>query len=98
MSREMGKNSWALLLLMLAGIVVGGFLGYLARDVSWLSWLNYGQESRSHFSYGRSDIGSSFIVTELLIFSIFSFPSLQKAPPRYAADENREFMPDYSFR
>lgn len=44
MSREMGKNSWALLLLMLAGIVVGGFLGYLARDVSWLSWLNYGQE------------------------------------------------------
>ena len=53
MSREMGKNSWALLLLMLAGIVVGGFLGYLARDVSWLSWLNYGQE----FSVGSSANG-----------------------------------------
>ncbi len=50
MSREMGKNSWALLLLMLAGIVVGGFLGYLARDVSWL---NYGQE----FSVGSSANG-----------------------------------------
>ncbi len=44
MAREVGKNSWALLLLILAGIVIGGFLGYLARDVSWLSWLNYGQE------------------------------------------------------
>ena len=40
MARDRGKNSWALFLLILAGIVVGGFLGYLARDVSWLSWLN----------------------------------------------------------
>lgn len=44
MAREIGKNSWALLLLILAGVVIGGFLGYLARDISWLSWLNYGQE------------------------------------------------------
>lgn len=28
---------------MLSGVVLGGFLGYLARDISWLSWLNYGQ-------------------------------------------------------
>lgn len=53
MAREMGKNSWALLLLMLAGVVIGGFLGYLARDVSWLSWLNYGQE----FGVGSSSSG-----------------------------------------
>ena len=53
MAREMGKNSWALLLLMLAGVVIGGFLGYLARDVSWLSWLNYGQE----FGVGSSSNG-----------------------------------------
>ncbi len=53
MVREHGKNSWALLLLVLAGIVAGGFLGYLARDVSWLSWLNYGQE----FSVGSSTNG-----------------------------------------
>ena len=39
----MSKNSWILLLLMLSGVVLGGFLGYLARDISWLSWLNYGQ-------------------------------------------------------
>lgn len=53
MAREVGKNSWALLLLMLAGVVIGGFLGYLARDVSWLSWLNYGQE----FGIGSSESG-----------------------------------------
>ena len=39
----MKKNSLVLLLLMLAGVVLGGFIGYLAKDVSWLSWLNYGQ-------------------------------------------------------
>lgn len=57
MAREIGKNSWALLLLMLAGVVIGGFLGYLARDISWLSWLNYGQE----FSIGSSE-GGYFIL------------------------------------
>lgn len=44
MANLRGKNSWGLLLLILAGIVLGGFLGYLARDVVFLSWLNYGQE------------------------------------------------------
>lgn len=38
-----GKNSWALLLMMLAGVVLGGFIGQLASKVSFLSWLNYGQ-------------------------------------------------------
>ena len=53
MAREIGKNSWALLLLVLAGIVIGGFLGYLTRDISWLSWLKYGQE----FGIGSSGNG-----------------------------------------
>ena len=39
----MKRSSLVLLLLMLAGVVLGGFIGYLAKDVSWLSWLNYGQ-------------------------------------------------------
>lgn len=38
-----GKNFWALFLLMLAGIVLGGFIGELAKGVPMLSWLNYGQ-------------------------------------------------------
>ncbi len=33
------KSGWALLLLMLAGIVIGGFIG----DLTNISWLNYGQ-------------------------------------------------------
>ena len=48
------KNSWALCLLILAGIVLGGFIGYLAKDVEFLSWLNYGQE----FGIGTTDGGN----------------------------------------
>jgi len=44
MSKVSGKNSWALFLLILAGVVLGGFIGYVAQDVPFLSWLNYGQE------------------------------------------------------
>lgn len=43
------KNYWTLLLLVLAGIVLGGFIGELTSNVSFLSWLNYGQ------SLGLSD-------------------------------------------
>ncbi len=39
-----GKSLVVLILFILAGIVLGGFLGSLAADsgVKWLSWLNYG--------------------------------------------------------
>ena len=37
------KNSWALFLLILTGIVLGGFIGMLADGVSFLIWLSYGQ-------------------------------------------------------
>lgn len=43
MKRAGGKNSWALFLLMLAGIVLGGFIGTLTADMPGFSWLNYGQ-------------------------------------------------------
>ena len=33
------KNNWALLLLILAGIVIGGFIG----DLTNIAWLNYGR-------------------------------------------------------
>ncbi len=38
-----GKNNWALFLLILSGIVLGGFIGNLTAGISGLSWLNYGQ-------------------------------------------------------
>lgn len=36
------QNIWVLLLLLLAGVVLGGFIGSALGDVSFLSWLNYG--------------------------------------------------------
>lgn len=38
-----GKNAWALFLLLLAGIVLGGFIGTLTAGIPFLNWLNYGQ-------------------------------------------------------
>ena len=35
----MRKNNWSCFLLILAGIVIGGFIGSLCPN----SWLNYGQ-------------------------------------------------------
>ena len=37
------KNVWNLLIFILTGLVVGGLLGELASNVSWLSWLSYSQ-------------------------------------------------------
>ena len=36
------KNFWILLLLLLTGIVLGGFFGNMAAGIPWLSWLNFG--------------------------------------------------------
>lgn len=38
------KNIWILLIFILSGLVVGGLLGELAKQVNWLWWLGYGQE------------------------------------------------------
>lgn len=43
MKRISNKNGWVLLLLMLAGIVVGGFIATLAEKSAAFSWLSYGQ-------------------------------------------------------
>ncbi len=43
MSGVANKSKWTLLLILLSGIVLGGFIGYLCRNVGFLSWLNYGQ-------------------------------------------------------
>ncbi|MGN0423381.1 MAG: DUF4321 domain-containing protein [Lachnospiraceae bacterium] len=37
------KNAWSLFLLLLTGIVLGGFIGMLAEGTPALSWLAYGQ-------------------------------------------------------
>ena len=37
------RNSWILLLFLLAGIVLGGLIGELAGKIDFLWWLGYGQ-------------------------------------------------------
>ena len=37
------KNGWVLLIMLLSGLVLGGFVGMLTAKVSGLRWLNYGQ-------------------------------------------------------
>ncbi len=60
MKKVVGKNSWTCLLLILAGIVLGGFLGNMAPD----SFLNFGQ------TFGLS----SPVILDLGILSItFAF-------------------------
>ena len=39
-----GKNGWVLLLLVLAGVVLGGFIGETLGSTSGLSWLGYGKQ------------------------------------------------------
>lgn len=41
--RGVGKNYWALTLLILAGIVLGSFIATLTAGISGLSWLSFGQ-------------------------------------------------------
>ena len=43
------KSSWVLLLLLLSGIVLGGFIGEMTARVPGLSWLNFGE------SFGLND-------------------------------------------
>ena len=63
------KNYWVLLLLVLAGVVLGGFIGELTSNISFLSWLNYGQ------SFGPSQVSTEFYLQ-------FSFIDYCKAPQR----------------
>lgn len=49
---------WVLLLLMLCGVVIGSFLGLLTKDISWLSWLDYGMT----FGIGTNAGAGAFVL------------------------------------
>lgn len=42
-SSSRDKGFWVLLLVLLAGLTVGGFIGTLCKDLPYLGWLDYGQ-------------------------------------------------------
>lgn len=66
-SRSVGKNYWALFLIILLGIVAGSFLGYLTKEINFLDWLNKGL----YFSIGDSK--STSVVTLNLGVLIINF-------------------------
>ena len=37
------RKFWIFLIFLFSGIIIGGLLGELAKSVSWLSWLGYGE-------------------------------------------------------
>lgn len=37
------KNFWVLIIFLLCGLVIGGLLGELASNVSYLQWMGYGE-------------------------------------------------------
>ncbi|WP_313529723.1 DUF4321 domain-containing protein [Anaerotignum sp.] len=42
--RGQTQNVWVLVLLLLAGVVLGGFIGNVVGDIPALSWLAYGSK------------------------------------------------------
>ena len=63
-SRSVGKNYWALFLLILLGIVVGSFIGHLTKDIKFLQWLNYG------FNFSIGDSNSKTVALNLAVIVI----------------------------
>lgn len=43
MAAPKGKSGWILIVLLLAGLVIGGLLGEFASKVDFLWWLGYSQ-------------------------------------------------------
>lgn len=63
-SRSLGKNNWALFLLILLGIVLGSVIGHLTKGVNFLSWLDYG------FKFSIGDSKSKIVTLNLAIIVI----------------------------
>lgn len=60
------KGFWVLILVLLAGLTVGGFIGSLCREVPYLGWLDYGQT----FGFEepvKLDLGLIWISVQLVV-------------------------------
>ena len=71
------RNFWILLLLLLAGIVLGGFVGEMTKGIAGLSWLNFGQ------SFGFDNplvIDLGILVLTFGIKSELLWPALSELP------------------
>ena len=67
----LGKNNWALVLLILVGVVLGGLIGKLCAGVPALSWLSYGQ-SFGFVNPMVLDLGIFYFFCSLLYFGVIA--------------------------
>jgi len=67
MAKTYGKNRWALFLIILAGLVVGSFIGHLTKGVNFLTWLDYGM------NFGLGDTKDNNVVSLNLGFLVINF-------------------------
>jgi hypothetical protein len=67
MAKTYGKNRWALFLIILAGLVVGSFLGHLTKGVDFLTWLDYGM------NFGLGDTKENSVVSLNLGVLVINF-------------------------
>ena len=40
---SVNKNIWVFIIIMAAGLVIGGFIGTIFESIPYCSWLNYGK-------------------------------------------------------
>lgn len=83
LNNDSTKNIWVLLLFMLTGIVVGGFIGNYVGAIKYLSFLKYGQDfgTTSPFVLDLGIIQVTFAILIRfnisgvigLLFSIFAY-------------------------
>ena len=66
------KNFWLLLIFILSGIVIGGLLGQLATQVSYLGWLAYGMNfgTTNPFTLDMGLLNLTFGLTSSTIFNL----------------------------
>lgn len=61
------KNGWVLVLLLLAGIVLGSFITELTQGMEGFKWLTYGSKEFGMKSPLKIDIGVLYFEFKLLI-------------------------------
>ena len=67
------KNNWVLIIILLCGIVLGGFIGTLASNVGFLSWRGYGKTFG--LTSNAATISAPFSYTYLIVYTdIFPVP------------------------
>jgi len=64
--RKSDKNGWVLFLFILVGIVLGGFIGKLTSNISFLNWLDFG------YSFGVNSSGLDLKVVKFSFEILFN--------------------------